>query len=151
MPDIDVIVYEPSHVAVQPNTSTDRPKMTPGRAALLALLDKYLNAGFVDSASNLEVQKLMYFMQVAGEPLKLHYSKYMYGPYADNLRQVLNYLNGHYLRVCGDSSSPETTIELEIGAVQDANIFLHQNNSTLTRLQRVASRIRRKFITTATQ
>ena len=41
--------------------------------------------------SALEVQKLAYFMQEAGEALYLRYVKAKYGPYADNLNlnQVL--------------------------------------------------------------
>ena len=37
----------------------------------------------------------MYFMQVAGEPLNLRFTKGHYGPYAENLRHVLNEIEGH--------------------------------------------------------
>ena len=43
----------------------------------------------------LEVHKLMYFMQVAGEPLKLEFAPGPYGPYAKNLRHVINAIEGH--------------------------------------------------------
>jgi hypothetical protein len=47
------------------------PKMTAGRAALVGLMDRYL-AGLLDPfVSLLEVHKLLYFMQEAGEPLRL--------------------------------------------------------------------------------
>jgi uncharacterized protein YwgA len=41
------------------------------------------------------VHKLMYFLQEAGEPLKLRYTKAPYGPYAENLRHVLHAIEGH--------------------------------------------------------
>ena len=49
------------------------------------------------SISLLEIHKLMYFLQVAGEPLKLRYVKAPYGPYAENLRHVLQAVNGHLI------------------------------------------------------
>jgi len=39
----------------------------------------------------------MYFMQVAGQPLKLKYTKAPYGPYAENLRHVLRAVEGHLI------------------------------------------------------
>lgn len=62
--------------------------MTVGRAALVTLLDRY--DGVALGATPIEVQKLMYFLQVLGEPLNLRYARNRYGPYADNLRHVLD-------------------------------------------------------------
>jgi hypothetical protein len=56
--------------------------------------------------SLVEVQKLMYFLQEAGEPLNLRFAKAHYGPYADNLRHVLSAVEGHYLSGDGDGSAP---------------------------------------------
>ena len=60
--------------------------MTPGRAALVVLMNRYLGGLMDPFVTLIEVQKLMYFMQEAGEPLRLNYVKHHYGPYADNLR-----------------------------------------------------------------
>jgi hypothetical protein len=69
--------------------------MSPGRAALVGLINRYL-VGLLDPfVTLLEVHKLMYFMQEAGEPLRLKYVKAPYGPYAENLRHVLNAVEGH--------------------------------------------------------
>lgn len=57
-------------------------------------------------SSLVEVQKLLYFMQAAGQPLRLNFVKGRYGPYADNLRHVLATVEGHYLIGYGDGSSP---------------------------------------------
>lgn len=47
------------------------PKMTIGRAALVGLMRRYLSAVMDPAVLLLEIHKLMYFMQEAGEPLKL--------------------------------------------------------------------------------
>ena len=97
--EIRVIVFEPGGA---PNTdkmvhSREVPKMTPGRAALVALMHRYL-CGLLDPfVTLLEVHKLMYFMQLAGEPLRLQFKKAQYGPYAENLRHVLNAIEGHLI------------------------------------------------------
>ena len=36
-------------------------------------------------------------MQAAGEPLKLKFAEGPYGPYAENLRHVLNAMEGHLI------------------------------------------------------
>lgn len=54
--------------------------MTAEQAALVALVGRYL-AGLLDPfVSLLEVHKLMYFMQEAGEPLELRISKGLWVP-----------------------------------------------------------------------
>ena len=67
-----------------------RPKMTASCAALLGLMRRYLAAVMDPFCSLLEIHKLMYFMQEVGQPLRLRYTKGPYGPYADNLRHLLN-------------------------------------------------------------
>lgn len=110
LPDVEVIVYPPhgAPLAETMTIRTKRPPMTAGRAALLALVCRYTRLTQVedvaesDGASLLEIQKLMYFLQEAGQPLRLNYAKARYGPYADNLNHVLQNLEGHYLRGYGD-------------------------------------------------
>lgn len=82
--------------------ATSRPDLTPGKAALVAMIDRYTRVAL--EASVIEVQKLMYFLQEAGQPLKLRYEANRYGPYADNLRHVLIRLEGHHLEGFGDGS-----------------------------------------------
>jgi uncharacterized protein YwgA len=53
-----------------------------------AVMDRYLRGLMDPFVTLIEVQKLMYFMQEAGEPLRLNYIKHHYGPYADNLRHA---------------------------------------------------------------
>lgn len=81
-----------------------RPRMTRGRAALLSIMRSYQHATW-EAPSLVETQKLMYFLQEAGEPLSLKFTKGRYGPYADNLRHVLAELEGHYISGFGDGSA----------------------------------------------
>jgi uncharacterized protein YwgA len=69
--------------------------MTPGPAAFIGLLARYLMPG--DSASPLVVQKLLYFLQEAGQPLKPTFTKQTYGPYADQVRHAVLAMEGHFV------------------------------------------------------
>nr|WP_223294212.1 hypothetical protein [Chlorobium phaeobacteroides] len=77
------------------NRSTTVPSITPGRAALVGLMHRYLGGLMDPFISLLEVHKLKYFMQCAGQDLRLTFTKGPYGPYAENLRHVLHALEGH--------------------------------------------------------
>jgi O-acetyl-ADP-ribose deacetylase (regulator of RNase III) len=139
--DVRVLLYEPDgapQASVMAKTQ-QAPKMTVGRAALLGLMNQYLAALMDPFVSLLEIHKLMYFMQEAGEKLKLQYSKGIYGPYAENLRHVLNVIEGHFIRGYGDAEdAPGTQIELVQEAVTQAQAFLQQHTDTHARFDRVA-------------
>lgn len=139
--DVQVIVYEPhddpaAHLSV---TAREVPTMTVGRAALVVLIDRYL-AGLLDPfVTLLEVHKLLYFMQEAGQQLRLQYSKGLYGPYAENLRHVLRTVEGHLVSGYADGGdAPEKQIELVPGAVKDAEVFLQGHPSARKRFALVA-------------
>ncbi|MDD5036133.1 MAG: hypothetical protein PHE55_15385 [Methylococcaceae bacterium] len=85
-----------------------------------------------------EVQKLAYFLQATGEPLRLNYEAGHYGPYAPNLNKVLQTLEGHYIRGFGDSPKPVHMIELLGEAHTQAEEWLQQADHSLTRIERVA-------------
>lgn len=116
------------------------PKMTVGRAALVELINMYL-AGLLDPyVTLLEVHKLMYFMQEAGEPLRLNYQKGPYGPYAQNLRHVLNAIEGHLISGYADGGdSPFKQLKLVPGAIEDAGVFLQEHPDTRARFAKVAN------------
>lgn len=135
--DLDVIVYEPNSAPVA-TQSREVPNMTAGRAALVVLMHRYL-AGLMDPFVTLiEVQKLMYFMQAAGAPLRLNYKKHHYGPYADNLRHVLTKIEGHLVSGYHDGGdAPDKQLELVPGAVKDAEMFLSDHSDTKSLFDRV--------------
>lgn len=115
------------------------PEMTAGRAALVGLIDRYRKGLLDPFVTLLEVHKLMYFMQAAGEPLRLRFAKGPYGPYAENLRHVLHAVEGYYISGYADGGdSPEKPLELVPGAVEDATAALERFSETRTRFDRVA-------------
>lgn len=143
--EVKVIVYEPQRDADPQARSSGRgvPAMTPGRAALVGLMDRYL-AGLLDpSVSLLEVHKLMYFMQEAGEPLRLRIVKGFYGPYIENLRHVLQEIDGYYVSGFGSGGeSPDKLLELVPGAVDDAREILGEKPDTRARFERVTALVK---------
>ena len=137
---VRIIVLEPKGApsAKQMARSRDVPQMTPGRAALVELIHRYVEGLLDPFVTLLEVHKLMYFMQEAGEPLQLRYRKAPYGPYAENLRHVLNAVEGHLVSGYADGGdAPEKPIQLVPGAIEDARIFLREHGETKDRFERV--------------
>jgi O-acetyl-ADP-ribose deacetylase (regulator of RNase III) len=114
---------------------TERPKMTPGRAGLLGLMAKYGEPG--TTFTRLELQKLAYFLQFAGEPLRLEFVKHHFGPYAEQLNHVLERLEGHFIRGYGDRTAPSEIVPDPEG-VTEAMAYLDSRPDTLARLERVA-------------
>jgi|SRR5579859_6669315 len=144
MPNLRVLLFEPSG-APEPERmakAKKAPNLTAGRAVLLELMRRYLAAVMDPFISLLEVHKLMYFMQESGEVLKLKYQKGTYGPYAKNLRHVLNVLEGHFISGYGDADDkPGRPIELLPGASDAAEKFLASHTGTQKHFERVADLI----------
>ena len=139
--DVRVIIFEPKGA---PETdkmvhSREVPKMTAGRASLVELMRRYLDGLLDPFVTLLEVHKLMYFMQAAGEPLKLKYKKGLYGPYAENLRHVLNAIEGHFVSGYADGGDePDKQLELVPGVLEDAEAFLKDKTETQTHFKKVS-------------
>lgn len=139
--DVNVIVYEPNGAPDTQTIARTRkvPTMTPGRAALVVLMHRYLGGLLDPFVTLLEAHKLMYLIQEAGQPLQLRYAKAPYGPYAENLRHVLHAVEGHLISGYADGGdAPDKQIELVPGAIADAEIFLNDDQETKSRLDRVA-------------
>ncbi len=144
LPEVTVFLFEPDETApleslVKP---TKIPSLTPGRSVLLCLMRKYLAAVMDPFVTLLEVHKLMYFMQEAGEPLRLEYKKALYGPYAENLRHVLNAINGHFIKGYEDAvDKPGKHIEIIPDMLEKASEYLEQTVDTKKRFNRVVDLI----------
>lgn len=141
LPEVAVQLYAPKGepAASSLTVATPRPRMTSGRAALVDLVRRY-SAQALTSPGQIEVQKLMYFLQVAGEPLRLQFEASHYGPYADDLRHVLSAVEGHFIVGFGDGSKaiPESeTLRLLPGAVDEARKALTEATATQERIDRV--------------
>lgn len=139
LPHVDILLFEPSTTKTPRYIDRSRiPAMTPGRAALVGLIDRYLRALLDPTVTLLEIHKLMYFLQVAGEPLRLRYVKAPYGPYAENLRHVLRAVEGYLIMGYADGGdAPDKPLTLIPGAIQDAEIFLNKHSDTRERFERV--------------
>lgn len=143
--DVHVIIYEPKGTPATDKMIHNRevPKMTAGRAALVELMSRYLNGLLDPFVTLLEVHKLMYFMQEAGEPLQLKYRKAPYGPYAENLRHVLQSMEGHFISGYADGGdAPNKQLKLVPGAINDAIAFLQQHLNTRHRFSKVLNSLK---------
>ena len=142
--DVQVAVFEPGKAPAAKSmaASKEAPKMTAGRAALLGLMNQYLSAVMDPFVTLLELHKLMYFMQELGEPLKLKFQPAPYGPYAENLRHVLNKIEGHFITGFGDGEDdPRKAIEPHSNAIVQAQDFLESHAETRDRFQTVSELI----------
>lgn len=140
LPDVRVLLFGPDGAPTSERMAKSRevPEMTPGRAVLVRLIERYL-AGLMDPfVTLLEVHKLMYFMQEAGEPLRLRFAAASYGPYAENLRHVLSEIEGHFISGYADGGdAPDKPIELVPGVVKDAQLLLQEHADVQHRCERV--------------
>lgn len=131
-PELDIHIYPPNNKAnpnlISQNTKTTRPKMTKGRAALLLIIENYREIGY--GLSRIEVQKLAYFLQESGFDLNLNFIKYEYGPYTNQLRHVLNRIDGHFIQGVGDGMV-ESEIRPFDNALIEARNFINQNSLEL--------------------
>lgn len=107
--DLAVHLYEPSkqHRALEGTAQ----KMTWGRAVVVDLIAAYVARRHAvepwedqDGASALEIQKLMYFAGVYEPKLGLKFARGSYGPYSDQVRHLLQGMEGSFLHGFGDGS-----------------------------------------------
>lgn len=139
--DVEVHLYPPAGAPAAAVMRHDEalPVMTRGRAALIGLLAAYRQHA-TSEPSLIETQKLMYFMQLAGEPLQLDFVPHHYGPYADNLRHVLRVVEGHFLSGYGDGATAvqqAEPLELLPGAEAAARPVLTAHPEIVERVERV--------------
>ncbi len=101
LPDVEVIVYEPTSQYQNVRKRVGVEKLTPARALVAELVRRYWILGI--ECTLLEIQKLAYLLERQiterdlGNPLDLQFSANRYGPYADRLTHLLNALDGSYL------------------------------------------------------
>jgi O-acetyl-ADP-ribose deacetylase (regulator of RNase III) len=137
LPDVRLLLFEPAGApeARTMPVRTERPRLTVARALFIRLMDQYAAQAY--RLTLLEIQKLAYFLQEAGQPLRLKYQAGHYGPYAPNLNKVLEALERHYTSGDGDTQKPDVEIELLDGAAEAAEAFLSEHEAEHERLARV--------------
>ena len=101
LPDVDVLVYQPTGAYQNAPKRSGLEALTPARALIAELVRRYSVLGL--ECTNLEVQKLAWFLHREignlrlSDPLTLQFTANKYGPYADRLRHLLDGLDGSYL------------------------------------------------------
>jgi len=141
LPQVRVLLFEPVGPPTPEEMAKERrvPRLTPGRAVLIELMVRYLAAVLDPFVSLVEIHKLMYFMQEAGERLNLRFEKGTYGPYATNLRHLLSLIEGHFITGYGDAEDkPQRPVELLPGVAGLAEGFIAAHPDTRARFDRVS-------------
>lgn len=137
LPEVEVQLYEPhfSPVVETMSVNTKKPNMTLTRALLIKLLQVYQALGYPHSL--LEVQKLMYFMDVLlGDELNLQYAKKQYGPFTNKINHILQDMENHFTRGYGDRVQ-KAEIRLLEGAINEADSFLQGENNYLEKINQI--------------
>ena len=140
--DVRIVVFEPEGT---PDTTpmtrpAEAPDMTPGRAALVMLMERYLSGQPEESRVLPEAtaHELVYFLQVAGEPLQLDYSDGNGSPRAEKLRRVLRKMEGRWISGRPDVREESGRLfELMPGAVRYAEDYLGNRPDTPGRVAKV--------------
>lgn len=129
---IEIIVYEPNDAVkevLQKEGQKKEINLTPARAMLLYALAKYEERG--ENPSVFAANKLAYFLQESGEPLKLQFVAYTFGPYAQAVEKVLYALNGKYLTGLEQmNAKPFEPLNLEYSKFNEVEDFVKQKLTT---------------------
>ncbi|HEX3104097.1 MAG TPA: macro domain-containing protein [Terriglobales bacterium] len=143
---VDILVFAPTREYQNAPKRDGIEELTPARALIAELVRRYSVLGI--ECTNLEVQKLAWFLQRAindlhtEDPLQLHFVANKYGPYADQLRHLLNGLDGSYLH-CEkrlSDAGPFDLIWFEDSKRERVNNYLQSKsaNAFLPALERTA-------------
>jgi len=137
MKEITVLIYEPGYTPLPEEipVKLKKPKMTIARALFIKLMQFYSRHAY--RLTLLEIQKLAYFLQESGIPLRLNYVKHIYGPYAHNLNKVLEVMEGHFIHGYRDTQQPDVEIKLLPDAVKQADAFLEKHSQEKQKVEKV--------------
>jgi len=127
--DVDITVYEPNDAVkeiLQNEAVRKEYGLTDARAMLLYALFQYERLGEV--ATVFAANKLAYFLQKSGEPLRLQFVPYVYGPYAQAIEKVLYALNGKYLKGMEQMSvKPFEPLKLNYDRFPEVSSYVEKN------------------------
>ncbi len=146
--DVDIVVYEPTPRYQNVAKPAGVEKLTPARALIAELVRRYWILGI--ECSLLEIQKLAWFLEreivASGLPneLDLQFVAHRYGPYAERLKHLLDYLDGSYLRsgVRIPDAKPADVITFNDSKKEIVAAYLKSEASQyLPALERISSRI----------
>lgn len=113
---VDVILFAP--VTAHRPLAGKALRMTWGRAALIRLLEAYVDSrastepwSGSHGASALELHKLMYFANLVEPRLRLTFDQGKYGPYSEQVRHLIQDMEGTFLHGFGDGASPVLNLD----------------------------------------
>lgn len=130
-----IVVYEPNeHVKeiLRKEAEKKDVTLTSARAMLLYGLFRYEQSG--EMANVFAANKIAYFLQESGEPLRLNFVPYHYGPYDQRVEKVLYSLNGTYLTGLEQmSAKPFEPLQLNYDKVEEVKEYVEKKLSTVQR------------------
>ena len=137
LPEVDVLLYEPHYLlsveSIEVNTR--KPKMTLTKALLIKLMQVYQILDY--SHTLLEIQKLMYFINVIlSNELKFNFKKFKYGPYTNSINHLLQDMENHYVRGFGDRVQ-KSEVRLLNNAIKEADEFLAKKHEYLDHIKKI--------------
>ena len=132
---VDILIYEPNEAVkevLQKEAKKKNVNLTAIRAMLLYSLAMYEKRG--ETPSVFAANKIAYFLQESGEPLRLDFVQYTYGPYTQAMDKLLYALNGKYIKGLEQmESKPFEPITLNYERMDEVNDFVKKKLSSLQR------------------
>ena len=148
LPEVEILVYEPTREYQNVAKRAGVEKLTPARALIAELVRRYWILGI--ECSLLEIQKLAWFLEREIEilslenPLNLQFVAHRYGPYANRLDHLLDGLDGSYLRstVRIPDAKPTDVIAFNDAKKDRVDAFIRSEASAyVPAIERVSKRI----------
>lgn len=143
--DVSITLFEPRPDGDKMKRHRNKvaPKLTPIRAALVGLMDRYVRGLMEPDITLLELHKLVYFLQASGLVMRLRFTKAHYGPYAENLRHVLSDMEGYYIAGYGyGGDQPEKRLEIVPGALESAESLIASDERTAASFGKIEELVR---------
>ena len=138
LPDVHVLLYEPAGApeARRMPVRTSRPKLTVARALFIRLMDLYASQSY--RLTLLEIQKLAYFLQEAGQPLRLPVPRPVTtAPTPRTSTRCSKPWSATTPRATATARSPMSRSSFLPGAAEEARAFLEGHGDEHRRLDRV--------------
>ncbi|MDL5049151.1 macro domain-containing protein [Oscillatoria amoena NRMC-F 0135] len=135
LPDVEIIIFEPTEKYQNVAKRTGVEKLTPARALIAEMIRRYWVLGI--ECTLLEVQKLAWFLERSirqcklKDPMDLKFQANRYGPYSPRLTHLLESLDGSYLH-CEKrlkDASPFDTIWFDEDKKQTVEYYLRSEEA----------------------
>ena len=139
LPDVELRLFPPTNARRDLVPESRVPRMTAGRAAVVSVLAMYQRLQY--ALTQIEVQKLAYFLTEAGEDLRLRFVEHKYGPYASELTHVLVKMEGAYISGLGDLDRPSEIKVLPEAMVLASQFLADTESDTAKRVARISTLI----------